>query len=189
MVVIDDTTARQQLIGAADRLFYASGVQAVGMDTVRSEAGVSLKRIYALFPSKDDLITAVLRHRTEVWNAGIAATAAGAADPRGRILAIFDFLDGWFREPDFRGCAFINVYGELGPSSPNAAAAVRQQKQAFADYVAELVGTAGLPAELAPQLVLLAEGAQTAAAILGTADPAGQAKAAAITLLNAASPA
>lgn len=184
--MIDERTAREQLVAAADRLFYARGVQAVGMDAVRTEAGVSLKRIYALFPSKDDLITAVLHHRSELWDRGIAASAAEVDDPRDRILAIFDFLDAWFREPDFRGCAFINIYGELGPSSPNAAAAIRRQKQSFADYVAGLVREAGLPDDLAPQLALIAEGAQTTAAILGDPDAARQARAAATALLDRA---
>jgi AcrR family transcriptional regulator len=182
--VIDDTTARRQLVDAADRLFYARGVQAVGMDAVRAEAGVSLKRIYALFPSKDELITAVLHHRSEVWHAGIAAASATATEPREKLLAIFDFLDAWFHEPDFRGCAFINVYGELGASSPNAAAAIRRQKQDFADHVAGLVRKAGLPDDLAPQLVLLAEGAQTTAAILDDPAVARHARAAAATLLD-----
>ena len=44
---------------------------------------------------------------------------------------------------------------------------------------------AGAPAHLAPQLVLLAESAQTTAAILGTADVAAQARTAASTLLDA----
>src|ERR1044071_3398761 len=109
--MLDEVTARDTVVAAADRLFYARGVQAVGMDAVRSEAGVSLRRIYALFPSKDDLITAVLHHRSEVWDAGIAAAAAGTTDPGEKLLTIFDFLEAWFHEPGFRGCAFINVYG------------------------------------------------------------------------------
>ena len=110
--MLDDASARAAVVAAADRLFYARGVQSVGMDAVRAEAGVSLKRIYSLFPSKDDLVVAVLRHRTEQWDAGIARAAAGATTPRGRLLAVFDFLDAWFREDGFRGCAFINSFGE-----------------------------------------------------------------------------
>ena len=183
--MIDDTTARRQLIEAADRLFYAHGVQAVGMDAVRAEAGVSLKRIYSLFPSKDELIVAVLRHRRELWNSGITASAERAATAREKLLAVFDFLDGWFREPDFRGCAFINTYGELS-SSENVRQTVREQKEAFAAYVAELVRDAGAPASLAPQIAILAEGAQTTAAILDSPEAAAQARAAAQTLLDAA---
>ncbi|GAB3753204.1 TetR/AcrR family transcriptional regulator [Microlunatus parietis] len=184
--VIDEETARQRLVEAADRLFYARGVQAVGMDAVRSEAGVSLKRIYALFPSKDDLVTAVLGRRSALWADGIEAALATADDPAEKLLAIFDYLDDWFHEPDFRGCAFINLYGELGPSSPNAAEAVRRQKRGFATLVAGLVAEAGLPDDLAPQLVVLVEGAQTTAAILGDPEVARQAKAAAVVLIEEA---
>jgi hypothetical protein len=77
----DEETVRNGLVEAADRLFYARGVQAVGMDAVRAEAGVSLKRIYALFPSKDDLVTAVLRHRSALWDAGVGAGRGGRGGP------------------------------------------------------------------------------------------------------------
>jgi hypothetical protein len=108
------------------------------------------------------------------------------ADPRERILAVFDWLGSWFREPGFRGCAWINGFGELGAVSEAMARQARAHKQAFADYVAALVADAGGPAGLAPQLVLLAEGAMVTAGILGTDVPAAQARAAADALLGAA---
>ncbi|MFP8959560.1 TetR/AcrR family transcriptional regulator [Streptomyces nanhaiensis] len=184
--MIDEQTARERVVSAADRLFYARGVQAVGMDAVRGESGVSLKRIYALFPSKEDLIVAVLRHRTDRWNAGVADAVDGAGTPRERLLAVFDFLAGWFHEDDFRGCAFINVFGELGGGSDRIAGAVREQKESFRRQVAELVRAAGGPDHLAPQLVLLAEGAQTTAAISRDPAMAGHARAAADTLIRCA---
>ncbi|MGH3242593.1 MAG: TetR/AcrR family transcriptional regulator [Spirillospora sp.] len=184
--MVDEETARRAVVRTADELFYARGVQAVGMDAVRTAAGVSLKRIYALFASKDELVAAVLRHRAEVWDTGLAAASERAATPRERILVIFDFLDGWFREPSFRGCAFINMHGELGSGSEAVATAVREQKDRFQRYVARLVAEAGAPPELAPQLAILAEGAQTTAAIAGTPDAASHARAAAETLLDAA---
>lgn len=181
--MIDDKTAREQIVTGADRLFYGRGVQAVGMDAVRTEAGVSLKRIYALFPSKDDLVVAVLHRRTEQWDAGIASAAARAASPQEQLLAIFDFLADWFRQDDFRGCAFINSFGELGALSPRVADAAREQKASFQRYVAGLVHAAGAPDALAPQLAILAEGAQTTAAISGSPDAARQARAAAQILV------
>ncbi|GAB3660565.1 TetR/AcrR family transcriptional regulator [Glycomyces tarimensis] len=183
--MMDATEARSRVVGAADRLFYTRGVQAVGMDAVRGEAGVSLKRIYSLFPSKDDLIVAVLEHRREQWNTGIAASAENARTAREKLLSIFDFLDAWFREPDFHGCAFINVFGELSAASSGVTRAVREQKQAFADYVADLVREIGAPEAVAEQITILVEGAQTAAAIAGGPQTAAQARAAAETLLDA----
>lgn len=184
--MIDEETARESVIRAADELFYTRGIQAVGMDAVRTAAGVSLKRIYSLFASKDELIVAVLRHRTAMWDSGLASAAERATTARERILTIFDFLDGWFREPDFRGCAFINTHGELGASSRAVVEVVREQKRSFQEYVARLVADVGAPPALAPQLAILAEGAQTTAAISGTPDAAQHARAAAETLLDAA---
>jgi AcrR family transcriptional regulator len=177
---------RARVVEAADALFYERGIQAVGMDAVREAAGVSLKRIYALFGSKDELIAAVLRRRSAMWDDGLASVVGPAMTARERLLSIFDFLDEWFRSPDFRGCAFINAYGELSSGSPAVRDAVQAQKRAFGEHVARLVAEIGAPPELAPQIALLAEGAQTTAAIAGTPEAARQARAAAQTLLDAA---
>jgi AcrR family transcriptional regulator len=174
--MLDERTARDTVVEAADRLFYARGVQSVGMDAVRGEAGVSLKRIYSIFPSKEDLVVAVLGLRTRQWTRGVESASAAATDPRDRILAVFDFLDTWFREDGFRGCAFINSFGELGATSPRVADAVRAHKEAFRDHVLGLVREAGLPDAVALQVVLLAEGAQTTAAITHDAGVAREAR-------------
>ncbi len=183
--MIDDGEARRNIVVAADRLFYARGVNSVGMDAVRAESGFALKRIYRLFPSKEDLVVAVLEYRSERWNAGVTAAVASATGTADRLLALFDFLDDWFREDDFRGCAFINAYGELGAHSSRVAQAVRRQKESFNHYVEGLVAEAGGPPELAAQLALLAEGAQTSAAISGSPAAAGAAREAARTLIAA----
>jgi len=181
----DDTATRSKVVEAADRLFYARGIQAVGMDAVRTAAAVSLKRLYALFPSKDALIAAVLQRRRDQWNSGIAASAERAETAREKILAIFDFLDSWFREPDFNGCAFINAYGELHDGNPNVSRTVREQKAAFQRHVGDLVREFGGTETLAAQIAILAEGAQTTAAISGGPEAAAQARAAVEVLLAA----
>jgi AcrR family transcriptional regulator len=75
-----ETTAR--IVDTADALFYARGIQSVGMDEIRSTAGVSLKKLYAAFPGKDQLVAAVLTGRHDFWERGIRAAVDSAADPR-----------------------------------------------------------------------------------------------------------
>jgi AcrR family transcriptional regulator len=186
MATLDTETARTRLLDAAEELFYARGIQAVGMDEIRAGAGLPLKRVYALYPAKESLVEAYLQRRDVRWRERLAAAVEEVADPRGRILAVFDWLGCWFREPGFRGCAWINGFGELGAVSDVVARQARAHKQAFADFVAGLVADAGLPAALAPQLVLLAEGAMVTAGILGAHAPAAQARAAAEALLDVA---
>jgi AcrR family transcriptional regulator len=180
-------SVRDIIVDAADRLYYAKGIQSVGMDELRSAAGVSLKRLYSEFPSKEDIVLAVMERRHELWTTGVSALVDDAETPRDRLLAIYDYLAGWFSDDSFRGCGFINAFGELGGVSPSVAAITREHKASFQDYVADLVADAGVPASLAPQLAILAEGAQTTAAITGSPEAALHARRAAETLIDAAS--
>ncbi|MFF3687975.1 TetR/AcrR family transcriptional regulator [Streptomyces sp. NPDC002187] len=183
---MDSAVARERALDAAEELFYARGIQAVGMDAVRASSGVSLKRLYQLFPAKEALVEAYLLRRDVRWRQRLADRVDRHQDPRERILAVYDRLHEWFSEPGFHGCAWINSFGELGATSPRVAELARAHKQAVRDYLRTLVSDAGLPADTADPLHLLAEGAMTTAAIFGSPEPALQAKKAAARLLDAA---
>lgn len=178
-------TAAERALDAAERLFYQRGIQSVGMDRIRTASGLSLKRLYQLFPAKERLVEAYLERRDERWRRDLAEHVERHENPERRILAIFDWLGEWFAEPDFNGCAWINSYGELGATSEPVARQVRLHKQAFKQYVADLVSRADLPDSLADQVFLLAEGAMATAAITGTPAPATQAAQAARLLIAA----
>ncbi|WP_322937211.1 TetR/AcrR family transcriptional regulator [Nocardioides bizhenqiangii] len=177
---------RQRVVDAADELFYARGIRAVGMDDVRTASGVSLKRLYSLFPGKDSLVLAVLRKRHSMWTEGLSAAVESVEEPRDRLLAVYDYLAEWFAQDSFRGCGFINAFGELGPTSPEVAAYAREHKRSFQAQLVRMVAEAGVDVSLAPQLAILAEGAQTTAAIEGSPDAASHARRAAETLIDAA---
>ncbi|MFF4081293.1 TetR/AcrR family transcriptional regulator [Streptomyces sp. NPDC001777] len=173
---------REALLAAAEALFYERGVQAVGMDAVRAAAGLSLKRIYALFATKEDLVVAVLRRRDRRWLTDLAEYVERREDPRERVLSLFDWLERWFAEPGFRGCAWVNVHGELGSSSPAVLAEVRAHKKAFHDRITAWVGAA-TDAPAGP-VCLLAEGAIVTASVTGDPRAARAARTAAGTLIG-----
>jgi AcrR family transcriptional regulator len=180
--------ATMRLLDAAESLFYDRGIQAVGMDEIRAASRVSLKRLYQCFPSKDGLVQAYLRRRDGRWRAALADHVARHAHrPAERPLAVFDWLAGWFAEPGFRGCAFVNSFGELGTASPGVADAAREHKLAVRDYLAALVRDLPVddPDGLAEQLLLLMDGAITTAAVTGDPAAARHARTAAATLLAA----
>lgn len=182
-----ETDDKNRVLATATTLFNERGVQAVGMDAIRDAAGISLKRLYSCFRSKADLVAAVLEQRdADVRRAMTEYAQSRAADPRDRILAVFDFLAHWFAESDFRGCMFINTIGELGGTSTDVRRIARLHKTAVRDYLADLVAAAELPSELADQLAILADGAIVAATIWGDGtDAAGAARRAAATLISA----
>jgi AcrR family transcriptional regulator len=185
---MDDDEARERLLAAASQLFYTRGITAVGMDDIREASGLPLKRIYQQFPSKDQLAEAYLARRDERWLAGLARRVDRCRDPRQRLLAVFAFLGEWFATPDFRGCAFINVFGELGSRSAAAAQIARQHKERLREYLTGLASDAGAarPAALAAQLLMLVDGATVSAATGTNLRAAADARAAADTLLAAA---
>lgn len=184
-VEVDCEEAEKRILDAAEELFYSQGLHSVGMDAIRTAAGVPLKRLYRIFPSKDALIEAYLRRRDARWLSELTSYADAADAPTQRILAVYDWLYLWFSQPGFRGCGFINSFGEVGATSPSVADIAKAHKQAFRRYLADLVAAAQAPNWLTDQLFLLAEGAMTTAAINHTPEPARQAKDAAHTLLRA----
>ncbi|WP_350308704.1 TetR/AcrR family transcriptional regulator [Sanguibacter hominis] len=180
-----DQSTRDAVVATADDLFYRRGIQTVGMDELRTAAGVSLKRLYSEFSSKDAIVQAVLERRTGIWQECVASRVDAATTPRDKLLAIYDYLVEWTADEEFRGCGFVNTFGEIGAVNDDVAAAVRAHKEGFAAYVTGLAVDAGLGPDVAEQLVLLAEGVQTMAAV--THDPrwADAARAAAATLIDA----
>jgi AcrR family transcriptional regulator len=58
---------RRRVLDVADRLFYAAGIRAVGIDRLATEAGITTATLYRLFGSKDGLITAYFRGRGAAW--------------------------------------------------------------------------------------------------------------------------
>ncbi|MER7767340.1 TetR/AcrR family transcriptional regulator [Kitasatospora sp. NPDC096140] len=178
---------RTRILDAAEELFYGQGIQAVGMDAVRTASGMTMRRLYQHFPSKNDLVEAYLLRRDGRWRESLAAyVSRTGGPPRDRLLAVFDWLGQWFAEPDFRGCAFVNSFGELGATTPVVAAVARHHKEEFAGYLAGLTEAAGAPPATAVHLTLLAEGAITTAAVHGDPTAAADAKEAARLLLDTA---
>lgn len=182
-MVLPVNEARDKVLDAAERLIYARGIHAVGMDEVRTGSGVALKRLYSLYPGKEALVEAVLDRRDRWWRQRLSAYVDQVPDPRERPLAVFDWLAEWFAEPGFRGCAWINAFGEAGATSPAVAEQVDSHKRAFAEQLAGWTTAAGHPPDLAEQLFLLAEGAMVTAGIRRSPEPARVARRAAAVLL------
>ncbi|PJI53249.1 TetR family transcriptional regulator, partial [Methylobacterium radiotolerans] len=86
--------ARERILSAAEELYYRKGYAAVGMDELRSAAGVSLRRVYSLFPAKTDIVAACSPGSMPEWERGLtAAVAQSGDDPRARLLAVYGYLE------------------------------------------------------------------------------------------------
>ena len=160
MVTTERVTARDRLLAAANELFYAEGVHAVGIDRVIERAGVAKASLYNTFGSKDALVGEYLRTRQDSNRARITAAVERAENPRARLLAVFDAQIAWFSQPAYRGCAFVAASAEAEPGG--VVEEVSDEYRAWLrTTLTDLARDAGAadPAALASQLVMLYDGA------------------------------
>ncbi len=180
---------RERLLEAAGELFYADGVQSVGIDRVIERAGVAKASLYSTFGSKEELVRAYLdeRHARIVGRLRSAVDAIDADNPVARILAVFDAQAELFRAPGFHGCAFAAAAAE-SPRDGRIDEAARAYRREIRGLFTELATDAGAPDPplLASQLQLLYDGGSSAANLDREPSIAGPARRAAESLIAAA---
>jgi len=182
---------RELLLDTAWELFCQNGYRAVGIDTVLAKAGVAKMTLYNHFPSKEDLIAAAMDKKGAEILAGLEQVIAAAGkNPAKRLLAVFDWLAGWFSSDGFTGCAFLKAVGEYTANGDKPRKAATAFKQALQNRIEQLCTEAGLksPVLLARQLVLVIDGATIHADMHASPSYAADARAVAKALIEAATP-
>ena len=164
--------ARQRILETANRLFYQQGSRAVGIDTVIAESGVAKMSLYRSFRSKDELIAACLEERnTRYWQWFDSVVAENEGNPREQLRALIHRMARRTTKPGYRGCPFLNTALDYEDAAhPARQLAVRHKKTLAAKLLAICRRQdARDPQSLARQLVLLINGAQATAGMLGEA--------------------
>ncbi len=183
-----DSPARQRILDAAFRLFYARGIRAVGVDTIIAESGVAKATFYKHFPAKDDLVVAYLDRVDGVWFGQLRSAAEAAGDaPADHLVGLFDALSTACRREGYRGCAFINAAAESQPGTPVHDRTVAHKDRVLA-WVTGLGTDAGArdPGQLARTLTLLLDGGLASGALDASPEAPRAARAAAEALVGQA---
>ncbi|PPK71071.1 helix-turn-helix domain-containing protein [Actinokineospora auranticolor] len=76
------THARERLLRAAQELFYAEGIRAVGVERLLTVSGVGRASFYRHFASKDDLVVLTIRTFSDTWLAWLSDAVATRGGPR-----------------------------------------------------------------------------------------------------------
>ncbi|MFB7293243.1 TetR/AcrR family transcriptional regulator [Actinacidiphila glaucinigra] len=180
-------SARERLLSAADELFYAEGVQTVGIDRIIERAGVAKASLYNTFGSKDELVHAYLRARHAGTSARILAFLERYETPRARLLGVFDAQSEAFKGPGHRGCAFIaaSAEAEAGSSTEQASNDYRVWVRTLFTDLARQAGVPD-PQTLGRRLHLLYDGCAVSVRMDADHEAAAAARATAEVLLDAA---
>jgi AcrR family transcriptional regulator len=157
-------SARERLLAAANELFYAEGVQTVGIERIIERAGVAKASLYNIFGSKEELVAAYLALRHDQTTSRLAKAMDRFDDPRQKILAVFDAQAKLFEQRDFNGCAFMSASTEApaGGRVENAADDFRAWIRHMFTSLAEQAGVHD-SVSLGRQLHLIYDGAGLAA--------------------------
>lgn len=184
---IDPERTRAAILEAATAVLYERGLDGVGVAELCALIGVSKETLYRHFGTKDGLVEAMLRARSERVGRWLAeAVAAAGDDPRDQLAAVFDTLGEWFEDPVFRGCAMVNAAAQHHDETVRAL--TTRHLGRYIDLLTGIAERAGAadPPLLGRQLLMLVEGATVVAAHHGAAGTGEQARQAALALLSAA---
>jgi AcrR family transcriptional regulator len=184
---VDPERTRATILHAATQVLYERGLDGIGVAELCSRLGVSKETLYRHFGTKDGLVDAVLRARSDrVTNWLAAAAAAAGDDPSDQLAAVFDALQRWYDEPAFRGCAMLNAAAQHHVDAVRTLTARHLDR--YLELLTGIAARAGAvdPPVLGRQLLMLVEGATVVAAHHDPAGAATVARQAALTLLSAA---
>ena len=165
---------RLEIIETAYKLFSENGFYATGVDTIMRDLNISKRTMYVYFPTKNDLIVAVLAYYHSNTERELQAILAkNNLGSREKILAIFDNTGKWFGDTPFHGCLAVNAMGEFAGKDANIEDACRLFKLWELDMFRRLINglTVSDPDGLAYKLLVLLEGIGAVAQVLQGACP------------------
>jgi AcrR family transcriptional regulator len=118
------TETRKKLVDAARGLFWEHGYAPTGIAQILKEADAGSGSLYYFFPTKEDLLLAVLEwYKEALWPMVVQPVFDRVSDP---IERIFGILDGYRRQLEAthfqRGCPIGNLALELAHTHPAARA-------------------------------------------------------------------
>ncbi len=109
---MSDRTTRQQIVEAADRLFYRQGYEHTSFSDIADAVRISRGNFYYHFKSKDEILDAVIEARVQATR-GMLEGWERSADPAARIRSFIHLL--FVNRLDIRryGCPVGTLCGEL----------------------------------------------------------------------------
>jgi AcrR family transcriptional regulator len=159
-----------KILDTAGRLFYKQGYNNTGINQVIEEADIAKGSLYKHFESKTDLMVAYLQRFHQQWFERLEIAISKVADPKAKLLAVFDHHGDRQQLREYGGCPFIRANNDAGMSDARILAEIQQAKEHFKKFIQQLVANSEhkkilTDKELAETIFLITEGGVTAGSV------------------------
>jgi AcrR family transcriptional regulator len=145
---------RERIVEAARDLFFRQGYVATGVAQILKASNANSGSLYYFFPSKDDLLVAVLEEYQALLEPRVLKPAfERVADPIERLFAVLEGYRLLLEATNFElGCPIGNLALEVSNSQPAARRLIIKNFRAWCDAIRRLIEDAAdrLPRDVEP---------------------------------------
>ncbi|MGX5736561.1 TetR/AcrR family transcriptional regulator [Bosea thiooxidans] len=157
---------RQQIVEAADRLFYEQGFEATAFADIAAAISISRGNFYYHFKTKDEILDAVIALRLDRTRSLLLAWQDGAETPLERIRCFVRLLTANSARIMLHGCPVGTLCSELAKLDHIALARATEVFTLFREWLAGQFAALGRTADaddLAMHLLMRSQGVATLA--------------------------
>jgi len=174
------TTTRERLITTAAELFWRQGYSQTGVNEIIKQAGATSGSFYHFFPTKEDLLLAVVDHVAEIFETEIFDPASDeTGDAVERLFAILGNYRRLLLESGFTFASPMgSLAAEVSENHPPVRARLAEIQTAWTERIEQLLTDSGEPlpvgaghAALAGFVISVVEGAVLQARVARSLDP------------------
>ena len=154
---------RDRIVATARRLFYTHGFAQTSLGDLAREAGVPKGNFYYHFPSKDDVLQAVLAARHADIERHLSAWQEAHPAPRDRLRRFLRMIAAEQEQLVEHGCPTGTLLTELGKQGHELHVDARAALELYVRFAETCLGEAGppraTPRTLAERLLARVQGA------------------------------
>ncbi|ALA17392.1 MULTISPECIES: TetR/AcrR family transcriptional regulator [unclassified Chelatococcus] len=164
------TDTRQEIVAAADRLFYERGFEATSFADIASVVGLSRGNFYYHFKTKDEILQAVIARRLSMTRDMLDAWQVEGADAADRIRSFIGILIMNKEKIVAHGCPVGTLCTELAKLDHLAKGEAAKLFTLFRDWLAGQFAALGREADadaLAMHILMRSQGVAVLATALG----------------------
>lgn len=158
---------KEDILNAAERLFYEHGFRGVGLKQIISDANVANMTLYNHFSSKEHLVEEVLKQREERYWSYLDHFVQGENDTP--FLVAVEAHGKWLEEESYKGDMFLRAIEDYAGTNNDIENIARSHKSKLLSYFQDLAKRIDEEnhQDLAYYFTLVIEGATSMTTLIG----------------------